>query len=708
MAEGQELSLWMMIRSIFDRKGTDEGEQGIKGVGRASKEAGVEVEGLGESFRTLKSQLAELFTIVEIIHQVKEALTELGTVEQSMNQLELAAKRNGHDFGELKERVEEASLAFQKNAGINDAETVPALVKMYDATGDVEKSIGLVELATNVSIGTGKNFAEAMHIVSQAAQGNTRGLKELNISIDQSASKTDQASNALDKIEKKYGGATEAAKGQNIELARLRESWEDLRNKAIEPVSHALVYVGKVITTTITGVGTIFSLIFEQARNAAVQVGHLGGMLKNLLTLNLEGAKEELEAGKRDQELSIETSKELMKGWLADTAKLWYEHEEHKTIATKKGADLRLPIETAAIHNEQKILQAQIETIKARIAAEDSYAVKAMLRMKLIQLEREKDLAVDEKGTKKTAAEKDAIERTYVAKVLALRKSLEAELTKEREQFLAEEQKRADRLTKIRQAETDVHKKLLDQQEKLEKDIDKRALISKQKLHDEKLAMIRDLAQKEALTAQTLFEINEQFAEKEIELDREVAKTKLEVGIGAARGVISAAQGAFGDSKELSIASAIIDTYEAATVALTAGPILGPILAAITVALGLANVAKIASTEPTTTTTSGKGFDISAYDNMAYAGGERWARDMVRKYNSGADATLKGYSAGMLSAGAANSKTGGTIDQRRTINVTLVGASFLDPSNQTQVRRLKAAMDIGESRIDKRLSVGAK
>lgn len=46
--------------------------------------------------------------------------------------------------------------------------------------------------------------------------------------------------------------------------------------------------------------------------------------------------------------------------------------------------------------------------------------------------------------------------------------------------------------------------------------------------------------------------------------------------------------------KALSIIAASIDTYRAATAALTAGPFIGPILAATTTALGLANVAKIA------------------------------------------------------------------------------------------------------------------
>lgn len=59
--------------------------------------------------------------------------------------------------------------------------------------------------------------------------------------------------------------------------------------------------------------------------------------------------------------------------------------------------------------------------------------------------------------------------------------------------------------------------------------------------------------------------------------------------------------------KAASIAMATINTYEAATKALTAGPIVGPILAALITAAGLANVAKIVSTETPKVTAYAKG-----------------------------------------------------------------------------------------------------
>jgi TP901 family phage tail tape measure protein len=61
--------------------------------------------------------------------------------------------------------------------------------------------------------------------------------------------------------------------------------------------------------------------------------------------------------------------------------------------------------------------------------------------------------------------------------------------------------------------------------------------------------------------------------------------------LGASKGLFAEQTAAY---KAMAITEASIATYLAATKALTAGPVLGPILAALTIAAGLANVAKIA------------------------------------------------------------------------------------------------------------------
>lgn len=180
-----------------------------------------------------------------------------------------------------------------------------------------------------------------------------------------------------------------------------------------------------------------------------------------------------------------------------------------------------------------------------------------------------------------------------------------------------------------------------------------------------------------------------------------LAKQELAMQVEIAKGVVGALTNAFGQSKELSIASAIISTYEGAAKALAQGGIYGTILAAVVIASGLAQVAKIESTQPASSggSTSGSGFDDPNNDQAAELGGRRWANDMIGKFTKGVSS---GWAQGMAGAGAQTSNTY-HYDNRRVMNVSGVG--LVDASNTEMLKKLARGLDmvnrnsIGASRI---------
>ncbi len=101
--------------------------------------------------------------------------------------------------------------------------------------------------------------------------------------------------------------------------------------------------------------------------------------------------------------------------------------------------------------------------------------------------------------------------------------------------------------------------------------------------------------------------INGVYAKRREEIEKAEAESKKQATMQA----LSYIAGAYAKhtlvSKLASAAMATINTYEAATKALTAGPIVGPPLAALITAAGLANVAKIMSTETPQATAYEKG-----------------------------------------------------------------------------------------------------
>jgi len=108
-------------------------------------------------------------------------------------------------------------------------------------------------------------------------------------------------------------------------------------------------------------------------------------------------------------------------------------------------------------------------------------------------------------------------------------------------------------------------------------------------------------------TNEVLQQIDNERAARQKDIDDEVAANRIAV----TQQSLNFVAGAFAEhtafAKMISAGNAIMSTYEAASVALTAGPILGPILAGLITAAGLANVAKIMAVEPPQATGYAKG-----------------------------------------------------------------------------------------------------
>jgi hypothetical protein len=102
---------------------------------------------------------------------------------------------------------------------------------------------------------------------------------------------------------------------------------------------------------------------------------------------------------------------------------------------------------------------------------------------------------------------------------------------------------------------------------------------------------------------------------------------------------------AFETNKKLQIAQAIISTASGAAMALTLGPILGPILAGMIVALGMAQVAMIKKT-----TFQGGASEVSAPNTALNIGGRSNSVDVARGPSSGELAYLRGGSGSGTSA----------------------------------------------------------
>ena len=185
---------------------------------------------------------------------------------------------------------------------------------------------------------------------------------------------------------------------------------------------------------------------------------------------------------------------------------------------------------------------------------------------------------------------------------------------------------------------------------------------------------------------------------------KQAARQEVEMQVSVANAAVGLATDLFGASKETAIAQAIINTYEGATKALAQGGIYGAVLAAIVVAAGLAQIAKIESSEPASAniSTKGAGFDDPANDRAAYMTGRKWAADMVSNISSG-------WSDGLAAARTASSQTTNNntynVNQSRSVSIN---ASIQDPSNVEAAKKLLRTLKMVDSNYLGQTTVAAR
>ena len=109
------------------------------------------------------------------------------------------------------EAVEEYISSLGKSVAISDDEARPALQALIVATKDVTKAQDLLNIAIDVSAGTGKDLATVSDALAKAYAGNMRGLQTLSPEMKAMIKDGASLEQVLGVLEKNFGGAGEAA-----------------------------------------------------------------------------------------------------------------------------------------------------------------------------------------------------------------------------------------------------------------------------------------------------------------------------------------------------------------------------------------------------------------------------------------------------------------------------------------------------------------
>jgi hypothetical protein len=217
----------------------------LKSVAKSAALAGVAVAGMAVAFG---------------VDAVKAAIAD----QQSQTKLAKALKNTTKATREQISAVEDSISKMQFQFGIADDKLRPAFQRLAQATGDITKSQNLLQVALDVSAGTGKDLEAVSLAIGKAYNGNITALKRLGIPLDENIIKTKNFDAAIGVLSKTFQGQAQAsadtfAGKMRILSQRWNEFKEGIGYKLMGPLTHLMDYIQSTVVPLLEQVGDGFA-----------------------------------------------------------------------------------------------------------------------------------------------------------------------------------------------------------------------------------------------------------------------------------------------------------------------------------------------------------------------------------------------------------------------------------------------------------------
>lgn len=186
----------MAVERAFVVKMLGDASQLLRTFGKVEKDAsgifgksglGGKLSALVPSFRTISIAGTAAFGAIT----AAAGLSVKAAMEDAESQA-LLAQTLKTTFGEseaLRVETERLISQFQKSAAVADDELRPAFGNLLRATGDFTQSQKLLQLALDISAGTGRDLESVTIALARASQGSMTALTRLGVPLDQNAVK---------------------------------------------------------------------------------------------------------------------------------------------------------------------------------------------------------------------------------------------------------------------------------------------------------------------------------------------------------------------------------------------------------------------------------------------------------------------------------------------------------------------------------------
>jgi hypothetical protein len=205
---------------------------------KAFKEADKATTSLDKAVGKLGKQIASVFAASKIYAYGKASVKAFAEDEKAALSLSRTVKNLGLEFGNQGLAVNNYISNLEQQTGVLDDELRPALDRLLRSTFSVTKAQELLNLALDISAGTGKSVTQVSQSLQKAYLGQTQALGRLGVGL----SKAELTNSSFEKIQKRLtylfaGQAKDAANSYAGQIDRLTIA----SNNAKETIGKGLV-----------------------------------------------------------------------------------------------------------------------------------------------------------------------------------------------------------------------------------------------------------------------------------------------------------------------------------------------------------------------------------------------------------------------------------------------------------------------------------
>lgn len=377
----------------------------IRAVAAASIQATGATQALGiAAASTWVSMLGPLGLVVAAVAALTKGVGEVAQGQDALRRLGAAFTATGQSVAVSTRQAEEWAAKLSTITGIADNELLNALSGVVRKVGDVQTSMRVASLATDLAAASGGSFSEISNTLALALSGNSRGLQMLKRDYKDLLGGVTDTGQALTILEKKFGGTAEKSDGLSVETKKLTNNLSNMAKDLGNIVTPALTSLLKKMVE-LTKTSTEAQVLDQTTlKSTGAKVDDLGKKIANLkLQVERAGSSEGRVLNKEALESDIKRLEHAI------------ELLQKKAEAEKKGGK---PFE-GGLTDEQKREQEQ----RRKEMADDEVKTKDEVNAELRRLEDERIAMLD----KTEANQRLVLERRHTAEKEAIDKRIKTE-----------------------------------------------------------------------------------------------------------------------------------------------------------------------------------------------------------------------------------------------------------------------------------------